>query len=126
MTTIGTGTVTRVPYTVVSAIASGSTEVLTMPDVLPIVFVVDDDPSVRASLELPIKSAGWRPESFVSAQEFLSRPQSRHRRDYCESAQRPGHAQDEGRLASRPRYDGRAPRAAVYADPLTVSSPRKS
>ena len=76
MTTIGTGTVTRVPYTVVSAIASRSTEVLTMPDVLPIVFVVDDDLSVRESLELLIKSAGWRPETFVSAQEFLSRPQS--------------------------------------------------
>ena len=76
MTTIGTGTVTRVPYTVVSAIASRSTEVLTMPDVLPIVFVVDDDVSVRESLEQLIKSAGWRPETFVSAQEFLSRPQS--------------------------------------------------
>ena len=76
MTTIGTGTVTRVPYTVVSAIASRFTEVLTMPDVLPIVFVVDDDLSVRESLELLIKSAGWRPETFVSAQEFLSRPQS--------------------------------------------------
>ena len=76
MTTIGTGTVTRVPYTVASAIASRSTEVLTMPDVLPIVFVVDDDLSVRESLELLIKSAGWQPETFVSAQEFLSRPQS--------------------------------------------------
>jgi len=76
MTTIGTGTVTRVPYTVVSAIASRATEVLTMPDVLPIVFVVDDDLSVRESLELLIKSAGWQPETFVSAQEFLSRPQS--------------------------------------------------
>jgi FixJ family two-component response regulator len=76
MTTIGTGTVIRVPYTVVSAVASRSAEVLTMPDVLPIVFVVDDDLSVRESLELLIKSAGWQPETFVSAQEFLSRPQS--------------------------------------------------
>jgi FixJ family two-component response regulator len=76
MLTIGTRTVTRVPYTVVSAIASRSTAVLTMPDVLPIVFVVDDDLSVRESLELLIKSAGWRPETFVSAQEFLSRPPS--------------------------------------------------
>ena len=76
MTTIGMGAVTRVPYTVLSAIASRSTEVFTMPDVLPIVFVVDDDLSVRESLELLIKSAGWRPETFVSAQEFLSRPQS--------------------------------------------------
>jgi FixJ family two-component response regulator len=40
----------------------------------PIVFVVDDDVSVRESLELLISSAGWQPEIFVSAQEFLSRP----------------------------------------------------
>jgi FixJ family two-component response regulator len=59
---------------VVSAIASRSVEVLTMPDVPPIVFVVDDDLSVRESLELLIKSAGWQPKTFVSAQEFLSRP----------------------------------------------------
>src|SRR5215218_3516732 len=45
-----------------------------MPDVTSIVFVVDDDVSVRESLELLIKSAGWRPETFASAQEFLSRP----------------------------------------------------
>ena len=45
-----------------------------MPDVPPIIFVVDDDLSVRESLELLIKSAGWQPELFVSAQEFLSRP----------------------------------------------------
>jgi FixJ family two-component response regulator len=57
-----------------SATASRSIEVLTMPDVPPIVFVVDDDLSVRESLELLIKSAGWQPEMFVSAQEFLSRP----------------------------------------------------
>jgi FixJ family two-component response regulator len=74
MTTTGTGTVTRVPYTVVSAIASRSIEMLTMPDVPPIVFVVDDDVSVRESLELLIESAGWQPQTFVSAQEFLSRP----------------------------------------------------
>jgi hypothetical protein len=45
-----------------------------MPDVAPIVFVVDDDVSVRESLELLIKSAGWQPETFASAREFLSRP----------------------------------------------------
>ena len=41
----------------------------------PIVFVVDDDVSVRESLELLIRWAGWHPETFASAQEFLSRPQ---------------------------------------------------
>jgi FixJ family two-component response regulator len=40
----------------------------------PIVFVVDDDISVRESLELLIRSAGWQPEIFASAKEFLSRP----------------------------------------------------
>ena len=40
----------------------------------PIVFVVDDDISVRESLELLIRTAGWQPELFESAQEFLSRP----------------------------------------------------
>src|SRR6186997_2542979 len=40
----------------------------------PIVFVVDDDISVRESLELLIADAGWRPELFASAQEFLARP----------------------------------------------------
>jgi FixJ family two-component response regulator len=40
----------------------------------PIVFVVDDDISVRASLELLIGCGGWQPETFASAREFLSRP----------------------------------------------------
>ena len=39
----------------------------------PIVFVVDDDISVRESLELLISSEGWLPETFETAQEFLSR-----------------------------------------------------
>jgi FixJ family two-component response regulator len=42
----------------------------------PIVFVVDDDVSVRESLELLIRNAGWQPETFESAQEFLSRPRA--------------------------------------------------
>jgi FixJ family two-component response regulator len=37
------------------------------------VFVVDDDVSVRESLEALIRHAGWQPETFPSAQEFLSR-----------------------------------------------------
>ncbi len=39
-----------------------------MSHVTPIVFVVDDDVSVRRSLELLIGSAGWKPETFASAQ----------------------------------------------------------
>ena len=38
-----------------------------------VVCVVDDDISVRESLELLIRTAGWQPEKFVSAQEFLTR-----------------------------------------------------
>jgi len=41
---------------------------------IPTVFVVDDDISVRESLELLIADAGWRPELFASAREFLARP----------------------------------------------------
>ena len=71
MQTMYAGNVTRAPYTVRS-IAPRWTEVRTMPDAKPIVFVVDDDVSVRESLELLIKSAGWQPEIFASGQDFLS------------------------------------------------------
>jgi FixJ family two-component response regulator len=42
----------------------------------PIVFVVDDDISVRESLELLIEFAGWQAETFESAEEFLARPRT--------------------------------------------------
>jgi len=42
----------------------------------PIVFVVDDDSSVRESLELLIRCEGWQPETFASAQEFLTCPRA--------------------------------------------------
>ena len=41
-----------------------------------VVFIVDDDVSVRESLELLIENEGWKPETFASAQEFLDRPRS--------------------------------------------------
>ena len=44
-----------------------------LPPASPIVFVVDDDVSVRESLELLIQNQGWQPEMFESAQEFLDR-----------------------------------------------------
>ena len=40
----------------------------------PIVFVVDDDVSVRESLALLVESAGWLPETFGSGRGFLARP----------------------------------------------------
>jgi FixJ family two-component response regulator len=45
-----------------------------MSDAAPVVFVVDDDVSVRESLEALIRDAGWQAETFASAGEFLSRP----------------------------------------------------
>jgi FixJ family two-component response regulator len=47
-----------------------------MADVTPVVFIVDDDVSVRESLELLVSTAALRPETFASAQEFLSRPRA--------------------------------------------------
>jgi FixJ family two-component response regulator len=44
-----------------------------MTDATPIVFVVDDDVSVRESLELLIRWVGWQPETFASAADFLAR-----------------------------------------------------
>jgi len=46
------------------------------PPTTPVVFVVDDDVSVRESLESLIRWAGWKPETFSSAQDFLSRPRN--------------------------------------------------
>lgn len=43
----------------------------------PVVFVVDDDPAVRESLESLIGAAGWRAQFFGSGREFLARPRAR-------------------------------------------------
>ena len=45
-----------------------------MQQTTPIVFVVDDDITIRESLELLIRFEGWRPETYASAHEFLARP----------------------------------------------------
>jgi len=42
----------------------------------PIVFIVDDDVSVRESLELLVRNENWKPETFASAQEFLKHPRT--------------------------------------------------
>jgi len=47
-----------------------------MPHALPIVYVVDDDISVREALELLISDYGWQAEIFETAQQFLSRPRA--------------------------------------------------
>lgn len=47
-----------------------------MAEITPIVFIVDDDVSVRESLELLVRCAGFQPETFASAQAFLSYPRA--------------------------------------------------
>jgi FixJ family two-component response regulator len=47
-----------------------------VPDIKPVVFVVDDDISVRESLESLIRCEGWQPKTFASAQQFLDQPQA--------------------------------------------------
>jgi FixJ family two-component response regulator len=74
MTPVLQENVTRRPYTVNPSAAGYGNEVVIMAEVTPVVFVVDDDISVRESLELLIASAGWQPQTFASAQDFLSRP----------------------------------------------------
>lgn len=44
------------------------------PDVTPIVFVIDDDISVLASLQCLIRCEGWQPKTFESALEFIAGP----------------------------------------------------
>jgi FixJ family two-component response regulator len=51
-------------------------ESLAMSTDSPIVFIVDDDISVREALELLIRHEGWQPETFASAQDFLDRPRA--------------------------------------------------
>jgi FixJ family two-component response regulator len=40
----------------------------------PIVFLIDEDTPVRATLEISIRSEGWQAETFASSREFLARP----------------------------------------------------
>lgn len=53
-------------------------EVRSLPEMQasPVVFVVDDDVSVRESLELLIRHEGWQVETYESASEFLDRPRT--------------------------------------------------
>ena len=62
----------------IMTLATASDPILSQPmsHATPIVFVVDDDISVRESLELLISTAGWQAETFESAQQFLSRPRA--------------------------------------------------
>ena len=49
-------------------------EAITVLGATPFVYVVDDDVSIRESLELLIRREGWQAELFASAQDFLAYP----------------------------------------------------
>ncbi|MFZ1938857.1 MAG: response regulator [Terracidiphilus sp.] len=63
-----------------TTLSRASTETYTQSssdELTPTVFIVDDDVSVRESLEPLIRCVGWRPVSFATAQGFLSHPRAR-------------------------------------------------
>jgi FixJ family two-component response regulator len=59
------------------SILGRATDVLTTADITSLVFIVDDDVSVRESLELLIGAEGWDVETFASAADFLARARAR-------------------------------------------------
>jgi FixJ family two-component response regulator len=59
-----------------SARIPGEMNSLPLATTSPIVFIVDDDVSVRESLELLVRMENWKPETFASAQEFLNHPRT--------------------------------------------------
>jgi FixJ family two-component response regulator len=64
------------PYTASPSTATHGVEAISMARLEEIVFVVDDDVSVRESLELLIRNEGWQPRLFDSAQRFLDCPRA--------------------------------------------------
>ena len=64
------------PYTASPSTATHGVEGISMARLEEIVFVVDDDVSVRESLELLIRNEGWQPRLFDSAQRFLDCPRA--------------------------------------------------
>ena len=58
------------------SVANDKSGFRTVTEVMPIVYVLDDDISVRESLEALIRDSGWQPWVFASAQDFLSHPRT--------------------------------------------------
>jgi len=72
----------------------------------PVVFIVDENEAARFKLVALVRSAGWEPECFASAEEFLRRP----------AAERPGCLVLD---VSRTLLDGAAFRQIVADRPET-------
>lgn len=64
-----------------------------------VIAIVDDDPSVRKGLQRLIRSAGWKAETFASAQEFLDRP----RTEEVNAAEQDPEAEHQQSQLHRPR-----------------------
>jgi FixJ family two-component response regulator len=60
----------------VTSVLSHDVRQFRMPPVSSVVFVVDDDISVRESLESLLRHEGWPVETFTTAQQFLDRPRA--------------------------------------------------
>src|SRR5688572_28443581 len=103
---------------------SDDPRLVTMPYETPVVFVVDDDVSVRESLELLIRSAGWQPEIFESAQEFLAHPRAPARNCLVLDVNLPDlNGLDLQKLASVERTDMPIIFVTGYGDvPMTVKA----
>ena len=52
--------------------ASNAVGTIPISNAMPTVLIVDDDISVRESLELLVRNENWKPETFASAGEFLN------------------------------------------------------
>jgi FixJ family two-component response regulator len=76
MKTSSTKSMNHRSHAMVLPIEPSSVDLLDAPGAAPTVFIVDDDISVRQSLELLMEAVDFRPETFASAQEFLARPRA--------------------------------------------------
>jgi FixJ family two-component response regulator len=56
--------------------ASNAVGTIPISNAIPTVLIVDDDISVRESLELLVRNENWKPETFASAREFLNHPRT--------------------------------------------------
>ena len=81
-----------------------------MPESEAVVAIVDDDPWALDGLQRLIRSAGWRAETFASAQEFLAVPAPRRQVSGLGPATaraeraRPAEADGRGRAGDPPRF----------------------